>query len=278
MGARPNIRRIQLGKVLRELRDGANLTLHEAAPLLDWSASKLSRIEHGAQAIDVHGVRSMLDLYNAAERWDEILEMTRQARQRGWWWAYGLNDRGYVPLEAEATLVRDYALACVPGLLQTEEYARALFEGALLDRARVNLANEIKVRMIRQTRLHSADDPLELVAIVDESVLHRPVGGPAVMRDQLRHLLKAAAFERVTFQVLPTAAGARPALSGIFSLLSFDSLGIPDLVYLEHPVGAIQLEKAEEVAQATLVFDQLRSLALSPADSVELLRRAAERT
>jgi transcriptional regulator with XRE-family HTH domain len=271
------VRQRQLGRTLRELREEAGLTLEEAAPRLDWSTSKLSRIEIAQQSIDVHGVRSMLDLYGVGgERWTQIIELTREARQRGWWRAYGPDGLGYVALETEATLVRDYTLAFVPGLLQTADYARALFTGSHHRRTETDLANEITVRMIRQERLTSVDHPLELVAIVEESVLHRPVGGAEVMHAQLAHLVAAAELATVTLQVLSTTVGAHAGLDGAFTVLSFDELGEPDLAYVEHVMGAVKLQKELEVARARLVFDRLRSDALSPADSAALLRRLVE--
>jgi transcriptional regulator with XRE-family HTH domain len=269
------VRRRQLGRALRELREDAGLTVEAAAPALDWSSSKLSRIENGQQSVDVHGVRSMLDLYDAGDRWGELIELTRQCRQRGWWRAYGLDDRGYVPLEAEATLVRDFTLGYIPGLLQTADYARALFQAESACPLEQALENEVRVRMIRQRRLTDEENPLELVAIVDEPVLRRPVGGAEVMRGQLARLVEAAALDRVTFQVVPLSTGAHPALTSVFTVLSFDHLGMPDMAYVEHPMGAMHMEKEAEVAAATLVFDQLRSIALSPADSVALVEQAA---
>ncbi len=271
------VRRRQLGRLLRAMREEAGLTLEHAAPRLDWSSSKLNRIELGQQPVDVHGVKSMLDLYDVGgDRWTETLELARAARRRGWWRAYGADDRGYTPLEAEASLVRDYTLGYVPGLLQTAEYAREIFRSSLIRRAEAELENQVTIRMIRQERLVSEDNPLELVAIVDESVLHRPVGGPTVRRAQLTHLVEAAGLDAVTFQVLPTGVGAHPGMSAAFAVLSFDRLGEPDLVYVEHPMGAVQLEKEADVARARLVFDRLRSDALSPADSVALVERLVE--
>jgi transcriptional regulator with XRE-family HTH domain len=268
------VRQRQLGRTLRELREEAGLTLEEAAPRLDWSTRKLSRIEIAQQSIDVHGVRSMLDLYGVGgERWTAIIELTREARQRGWWRAYGLDDRGYIGLETEASLVRDFTLAYVPGLLQTADYARALFRSSLIRRTDAELDRYVTVRMIRQERLTSLEHGLELVAIVDESVLSRPVGNPGVMRAQLAHLVAAADEPTVTFQVLPTGVGAHPGLDGAFTLLSFSELGEPDMAYVEHPMGAVHLEKESDVARATLVFDRLRSAALSPTDSVALIQR-----
>jgi hypothetical protein len=106
-------------------------------------------------------------------------------------------------------------------------------------------------------------------------VLHRPIGGPEVMHAQLARIIEAAALDRVTFQVLPVGTGAHPGLSAAFTVLSFDTLGLPDMAYVEHPVGSVQLEREDDLARATMVFDQLRSLALSPADSVALVRRVA---
>jgi transcriptional regulator with XRE-family HTH domain len=274
---RTTLRRRQLGRALRELREAAGLSLEEAAPRLDLSSSSLSRTEKGQQSVSVHLVRSMLDLYDVGgERWTELIELTREARKHGWWRSYGLDDTGFVPLEAEATLERDYTLGFVPGLLQTEEYASALFRASLIKRTRVELENQIRIRMIRQRRLIDEGNPLDLVAIVDESALYRPIGGRIVMRAQLAHLVEAAALDRVTFQVLPLDIGARLALAAGFILLSFDLLGLPDMAYVEHPLGSVQMEQEAEVTSATMVFDRLRSLALSPADSVALVQKVAE--
>jgi transcriptional regulator with XRE-family HTH domain len=267
------VRQRQLGRTLRELREEAGLTLEEAAPRLDWSTSKLSRIEIAQQSIDVHGVRSMLDLYGVGgERWTQIIELTRDARQRGWWRAYGIDDQGYVPLETEASTVRDFTVSYVPGLLQTADYAREVFRSSLIRRTAAELDNAITIRMIRQERLSSTEHPLELVAIVEEAVLRRPVGGPTVLRAQLAHIVQAAGLDLVTFQVLPLGVGAHPGMSAAFAILSFDGLGEPDIVYVEHPIGAVQLQKETDVARAKLVFDRLRSDALSPADSVALVQ------
>jgi len=270
---------MQLGRILRELREQAGLSLEVAAPALDWSSSKLSRIENGHQGVDVHGVRSMLDVYDVGgERWTELIELARSVAAKGWWRAYGLDDKGYVPLEAEATLVRDASSAFVPGLLQTEAYARAVFAVALHPRTEAEVDNLTAVRRVRQERLTSAEDPLELIAVVDEAVLRRPVGGRAVIRAQLAHLVEAAALDRMTLQVLPLRLGAHPGLSAPFTLLTFGGIGVGDMVYVEHAIGAVYLSKEDEVAVATLKVDRLRSLALDPNDSVALIRRVAAET
>ncbi|GAA1265591.1 helix-turn-helix transcriptional regulator [Pseudonocardia aurantiaca] len=272
------IRRRQLARQLRLLREQAGLTIEAAAPALDWSSSKLSRIENAQQLVDVHGVRSMLDHYGVGgEKWTELIELTREARRPGWWRAYGLNDYGYVPLEAEATLLREFMVMYLPGLLQTEDYARAVFDASATRWTAEQKEREVTVRMIRQKRLTSDEEPLELSAIVEETVLRRPVGGPAVMRAKLERLVEAAALDTVTFHVLPTAVGAHAGMGGAFTLLSFDRLGEPDMAYVEHPMGAVHLEKDEDVARARVVFDHLRSAALGPAESVALVEGMAEK-
>ncbi len=126
------VRRRQLARLLRAMREESGLTLEQAAPRLDWSTSKLNRIEMAQQNVDVHGVKSMLDLYDVGgDRWTQVIELARAVRQRGWWRVYGSDDRGYVPLEAEASLVRDYTLGYAPGLLQTADYAREIFRSSL---------------------------------------------------------------------------------------------------------------------------------------------------
>jgi transcriptional regulator with XRE-family HTH domain len=273
------VRRLQLGRILRELREQAGLSLEVAAPALDWSSSKLSRIENGRQGVDVHGVRTMMDVYGVGgPQWDELLDLTRSTAKKGWWRAFGLDDKGYVPLEAEATLVREATASYVPGLLQTEAYARAVFAVAIHPRTEAELDKLAAVRRVRKERLTSAEDPLELVAVIDEVVLRRPVGGPAVMRAQLAHLVEAAALDRVTLQVLPMVLGAHPGLPAPFTLLTFGGIDFGDMVYVEHPVGAVHISKEDEVAVARLKFDRLRSLALDPDESVALIRRVAAET
>jgi transcriptional regulator with XRE-family HTH domain len=273
------VRRLQLGRILRELREEAGLSLEVAAPALDWSSSKLSRIENGRQGVDVHGVRTMMDVYGVGgPQWDELLDLTRNTAKKGWWRAFGLDDKGYVPLEAEATLVREATASYVPGLLQTEAYARAVFAVAIHPRTEAELDNLAAVRRVRKERLTFAEDPLELVAVIDEVVLRRPVGGPAVMRAQLAHLVEAAALDRVTLQVLPMVLGAHPGLPAPFTLLTFGGIDFGDMVYVEHPVGAVHISKEDEVAVARLRFDRLRSLALDPDESVALIRRVTAET
>lgn len=270
------IRRRQLARELRELRESSGYSLEVAAVKLEWSTSKLSRIETGQQTVDIHSVRGMLDLYDlGGDRATHIQELCRAARQRGWWKAYGLDDLGYVALEAEASMVLEYALAFIPGLLQTVEYARAVFGTGTLPRSNQKLDNELAARMIRQRRITS-DDPLQLVTVLDESVLLRAIGGTRVMRGQLEHLLQVAEVPSITMHVLPF--NSMHGLEGGFTILRFGELAEPDVAYIEHLVGSLQVNGEDEVRRATLAFDRLRSAALNPVDSIGLVREVLDRT
>ncbi|OLT09274.1 hypothetical protein BJF90_44400 [Pseudonocardia sp. CNS-004] len=278
MGEKRNgasIRRRILARRLRTLRESARLTLDEAAPALDSSASKLSRIENGQQKADVHLVKSMLDLYDAGAEWGELLAMAREAATPGWYRAYGLGDNSYVGYETEATQVQEYAAGFVPGLLQVADYSRVLYDASPLPRSADERERDLKVRMIRQERLGSDEDPLQFVAIIDEAVLRNPVGGPTTQRAQLAHLLSASELPTVTLQVLPMGRGAHPSLASGFLILSFGDLGEPDMAYVEHALGATHLEKEPAVTLARLKFERLRTLALAPAESREIIRRIA---
>lgn len=269
------LRRI-LGRRLRLMREQAGHTLDSAAPLLDWSTSKLARIETAQQIVDVHGVRSMLDLYDVGGgEWGALVELTRAARQNGWWRGYGIGDNSYVGYESAAVEVQEYAAGFPPGLLQTPAYSRTLFEASPARRTPAELDREVEIRAIRQRRLTDPDDPLHLAVVVDESVLLRPIGSAAVRRAQHAHLVEAAELDTVAIQVLPLTAGAHASMGSGFLVLSFGDLGEPDMAYVEHALGAAHVTDAKEVVRARKQFDQLRTLALSPARSLELLRGLA---
>lgn len=271
------VRRRILARRLRELREQAGMTLEAAAPALYWSVSKLSRIETAQQHIDVHGVKSMLDLYGVGgEQWEELIGLAVAVRQPGWWRALGVGDNSYVGFEAEACRVREVATGFMPGLLQVAAYSEALFLASPVFRSRADLEREVAVRTNRQRRLTAAEDELRLEAIITEAVLRNPVGGCAVLGEQLDHLVMAAELDNVSIRVLSTAVGAHPSLASGFTLLNFGDLGEPDIAYVEHALGALQLEKAKDVELATLKFDQLLTLALDEAESLAFIERVAD--
>lgn len=271
------LRRI-LARELKKLRERNGLKLAQAAPKLFWSPPMLSRIERAVQGVDVHRVRSMLDLYQESDRWTELTELAIRAQQPGWWEPYKLGNNSYVAFETYASQVLDFNLDLVPGLLQTADYARALFTSVPVRRTPQEVDRAIEVRMIRQRRLTSLDDPLELVAVIDESVLHRPVGGVDVLRSQLGHLAKAATLDTVSLQVIPNSVGAHAGLASSFTLLSFGDLGEPDMAYVEHSLGSLVLDKDGHAASAKLAFDWVHDVALDPADSLALIWRSAVHT
>ncbi|MGI5125937.1 helix-turn-helix domain-containing protein [Pseudonocardia sp. CA-107938] len=272
-----NGRQRQLGRRLRRMRENAGLTIEAAAIGLEFSTSKLSRIENADQGVDIHTVKSMLDLYDiGGDRWDETLQLTRDAKEKPWYAGYlALGDYGYVGYEADADQVQDWAPNYVPGLLQTADYARAMFLSEVIERTPARVTTSVKVRVLRQRRLTDHEHPLRLVAITSENALRTPFGDPAMMRAQIAHLIAASELASVTLQVVPAHTAPHASLSSGFAVLSFGNLGEPDLAYVEHSLGANFLERADDVLLARLKFDQLRTMALTPAATLELLREIA---
>jgi transcriptional regulator with XRE-family HTH domain len=270
------IRRRVLARQLRLLREQSGLTLEQAAPKLDFSVSKLSRIENAQVVIDVHWVKSMLDVYDVGgARWNELLDLAREAQRPGWWRAYGLGNNSYIAFETEASRAQVFTLGYVPGLMQTADYARALMGAVPVRRTDDEMDNEVAARMYRQQRLTSTENPLEMVTVIDESALHRPVGGPEVLRNQLGQIAALAELDTVTMSVLPTGVGAHAGLASSFTILSFGELEEPDMAHVEHTIGALILDKDGDVARARLAFERVQSDALGPAESLELVQRLA---
>lgn len=256
---------------MRALREAAGLSMEAAAIKLDKSRYSLLRYENGQYRADVHLIRSMMDVY---DQWDEgLLDAARAALKPSWFTAYGIKDLGYTDVETEASRVCDYPGMHLPGLLHAEPYIRAVFENAHHRRSPEHADNQVAVRRIRQQRLTSEDNPLELVAIVDEAALHREIGSPETMRAQLHHLIEMAALPTVTLQVLQMKGCPPAAMSGAFTLLEFPEPDDPALLYHEYLTGALHIEDPEEVREARLVFDTLRSQALNPGDSVALIEQ-----
>lgn len=269
----PTFRRRRLGRRLRQLREGAGLTLDEAAPMLDKARSSLARIESGETLADVHLVRSMMDVYDS--RADDLLELARDAAKKGWWRQYGLAGAGFVDVETEAIRELEFSVLNVPGLLQTREYTRAQMLGVSRRRTAEQIRTQIAIRQVRQERLTDDEHPLELVAIIDEAALYREVGGHDVMRAQLERLIEASALPQITLQVLPFGSGMHDAMEGAFIVLEFPEPEDPDLLYVVHVSGVLHVEKADDVRKAKLVHEQLRSLALPPDESATLIARLA---
>jgi transcriptional regulator with XRE-family HTH domain len=266
-----------LGRTLRRLREQNRMTQEEVAARMRFSTAKMSRLEQG-QLPNYHEFLAMLDLFGViVSDYDEYIRMFDRARERGWWHAYGLDDQGYVSLEAEASEVWNYELGYIPGLLQSEGYMRGNFAAARLPLAAKTQESEVAVRLRRRRRL--TEDPLlSLHAIVDESVLRRPVPDAERFRTQLRFLIEQAKLPTVTLQVLPLSVAAHTGRAGSFVILRFPVPDEPEIGYVEHSFGSFQTEKVSEVRAARLTFQHLEGLALDQNDSVALIERIAAQT
>jgi transcriptional regulator with XRE-family HTH domain len=273
----PTLRRRQLGQELRRLREAAGTTLDQVAERLNCSASKISRIETGQSGVSSREVRDILTAYQVeGAQAEALVEMAREAKQRGWWQLYGtVLTSAYVGLEAAATELRSFEPLVVPGLLQTEEYARAMVLAGWPNMPNEEVEQRIRVRMKRQSLLYQ-DDPLQLSIVLDEAALRRPVGGIDAMRRQLDKLLNAAELPHVTLQVLPLSAGAHGGMDGAFTILLFEEPVNQDLVFAANGAGGLFLEKDEEVERYASIFAGLQGHALSPRRSIEMVAKLAK--
>jgi transcriptional regulator with XRE-family HTH domain len=276
----PSVRARQLAAELRRLRDAARLTGEEVAGQLGWSPSKVSRIETGQTSPGAADLRRMLDIYEVTgTQRDRLERLAQSSDQRGWWDAYtdtlAPEYTALIALEAESESVRWYAPMMVPGLLQTERYAREVIRSGLLIAPPGEVERRVQVKMTRQ-RVLTRDDPLQMAVVIDEASILRTIGGPHVMREQLGHITAMAGRPNITVQVLPLDAGAHPALNGEFTILTFPDLVAPDVVYLENMASDLYVESEAEVYRYGLAFDRLRELALSPEESAELITERAD--
>lgn len=273
----PTVRRRRLGFELRRLREVAGVTIDYVAEQLECSASKISRIETGHTGVTPRDVRDLLDIYGVnGQECEELVDLARDARQKGWWHPYSaVLTSAYVGLETEAKSIREYVQQVVPGLLQTEEYARAMIRAARPDITANDVDSRVRVRMRRHSLLEQ-DDAVELWVVLDEAVLSRPVGGDEVMKRQLEHLVEAAELPNVTLQVLPFEAGAHAGMDGTFAILNFPKMADTDVVFAENATGGLFLEKAEELRKYHFIFDHIRAAALRPEESVTLIAKLAK--
>ncbi|MEV4631359.1 helix-turn-helix transcriptional regulator [Micromonospora sp. NPDC049523] len=276
MTASPTVRRRRIARELRQLRERGGMTLDQAARQLDMSKSNLSRIENAQIGIKPRDVRAALALYQVTgEEAEALIEVARGAQGRGWWQSYSdvLPDwfEFYVGLEAEAAALRTYEAESVPGLLQTEEYARAIY---LLTAGDSGVERKVAARLQRQAVLHR-DPSVQLSVVLNEAVLLRAVGGAHVMARQLEHMIKVAELPNVTIQVLPFAAGGHPAMTTPYVILGFAEAADASVVYLENLTMGLALEEADHVLGYTLLHEKLCRMALTPAESMTRIREAS---
>jgi transcriptional regulator with XRE-family HTH domain len=275
----PTALRILLGAQLRQLREAKGLTRAAAGYTIRASESKMSRLELGRVSFKERDIRDLLVLYGIEDpdQRDGLLGLARQANQPGWWHRY--SDilpswfESYIGLEETATLIRTYEGHLVPGLLQTQDYARAVMLAGLPSQSDEEVARWLRLRMERQTLLTRSDPP-RLWAVVDEAALRRPVGGPEVMCAQLDHLIAATKLPNVTLQVVQFRASAHAALGQPFVILRFRDPELPDMVYLEQLTSGLWIDKRDEVDSYAHVMDRLVVQAEDPNSTEEILRAA----
>jgi len=273
----PTVRRKRLTVELRRLREQAGLTCEDVGHRLECSGTRISRMETGRIGARPGDVRELLEIYGVTGvEADSLVQLARDARRKGWWHAYGRVlppwFEAYVGLESDAAALHDFQPSVVPGLLQTEDYARAVLRDAPgADRAE-DIDQQVALRMRRQAVLDQPGPPRVRV-VLSESVLWVQVGGAAIMRAQLLRLADLAARPDLTLQVLPLRAAAHAQPVTPFTMLEFADPADPTVVYLEHLTGSLLLEDEEEVQRYRVVFDHLRAQALGPGPSADLIAR-----
>lgn len=242
---------------------------------MGWHRAKVIRIEQGHSGIAADGLRKLLDLYQTSPgEQDALTSLARQARQKGWWSAYGdvLPD-DYVGFEAEAASISTFQSLYVPGLLQTEEYARAIIHAGRTTAGKDEVDRVVAARQARKVLL-TRDAPPKLWIILDEAAVRRAVGGAKVMSAQLGRIIEACQLPTVEVQVLPFAAGAHASMGGAFTILDYaEPVLDPTIVYVDNDTNTLLLEEERQVSRYKLVFDHLRAKALDPDQSADFLVR-----
>lgn len=280
----PTLRRRELGVRLRAMRLDHGLTVDQVAEQMLCSSSKVSRMETGQRGATPRDVRDLCRIYGLSDEAEvaRLMGLAREGKQQAWWQPYDLTDFAtYVDLEQVATSLSYFHSTVVPGLLQTVDYAKAMFAGALSAEEPPERRDQlieytperrdqlIDVRLRRQQVL-TRDAPPQIAVFLDEAVLHRRVGGPQVMAAQLRRLVEAAEMPNLTLRVIPFGAGAHAAMDNIFTVLDFAD-AVPSVVYVEGLMGWLYLERGPEVARYKRVLEHLHEIALSPRETVDLI-------
>jgi len=268
----PTVRQRELGKRLRELRNGQGLTVEEVAEKLLCSATKISRAETGARRPTLRDVRDLCALYNVSpEESAQLMDLAREARQHGWWTQYDdLKIPQLIGLEQEATAITCFGMFFVPALLQTEDYAAAIIKGIAPRIDPGILRQRVEARMRRQQLLQQPKPP-RYRALLDEAALHRQVGGTAIMNVQLGKILQLVQEEKATVQVIPYGAGAYAAVDSNFTFLEFGESSLPGVVFVEGLEAMLYLEKPTELARYAESLENLRDTALTPRDSAKFI-------
>lgn len=279
--------RRQLGRYLRDLRGKARLTVRAAAQELEWSEAKIWRIETGQTSLRSLDVEAMCKIYGADDEFTEVLKaLAKETKGKGWWHAYGdVIPEGfdlYVGLEEAAASLTCYQTELVPGLLQTEDYARALIRFDNPNDEDDEVERRVRLRMERQSLLTRVTAPPTLDIVLNEAILRRPVGSPQIMAAQLNRIMGVGELPNVMIRVVPFTVGLHAGvLSGPFVILRFPLNGDgratePPTIYVDGYTGALYLDKPHEIERYETGFEAIQGAALDVQDSKALILKAAE--
>ena len=275
----PTIARWQLAGQLKTLRERAKVTHLEIAEVLGCSDSKIYKIESGDVGVGRADLLVMFDHYGVTDERvrETLLALQKQGRERGWWAKFGQLPNTYsmyIGLESAATEIKNFQLAVVPGLLQTEDYARSLIRAQRVNDTADEIERRVRVRIARQDCL-TEDPALQLWTILDEGAVRRQIGGKAIMKAQLEHLIDRSHQPNVTIQVLPFTEGSHPGTLGSMAILEFPEDVHSPVAYIETYAGDVYLEKDDDLRRVTLTYTHMHSAALSPTRSIELIAALA---
>jgi transcriptional regulator with XRE-family HTH domain len=279
----PTVLRRLLGAQLRRLRERQGITREEAGYAIRASGSKMSRLELGRVGFKERDVADLLTLYGVTDDTERVtlLGLAQDANSPGWWHRYGDVLPGwfetYVGLEEAAALVRTYEVQFIPGLLQTEEYARAVISLGNSASPVEEIEQRVSLRTTRQKLLTRGDSP-RLWAVVDEAALRRPIGGRDVMRGQIERLIEATKLPGVILQVLPFRVGGHTAEAGAFTILRFPESDLPDVVYVEQLTSALYLDRRDDVDSYMEAMERLCVVSAPPDNTAEILSRILQET
>lgn len=273
----PSVRARRLARLLEQARKDAGFSQSAVGASLGWSQQKVHTIEKNHRRADPGDVDLLLELYGVVgDRREGIMALARDAERRSWWMEYvDLFEGPFVAIEDAASEMRLWSPHIVPGIVQTPEYARALFASVLPDDP-AEVERRLRARMQRQAILSRPKPPI-LHVVLEEAVIERPIGGPAVLAEQLRRLAAEGQRSNITVQVMSKTAGAHPGLDGALSVLHMPEESDPDVGYCEGHFGAVYLENPHQVNRCNVAFEQISKAALTPEESVALIEAAATR-
>lgn len=275
----PTVRRRRLAAALRDARAKSGLSREEVADQMEWSMSKVYRLEYGRTAASWRDVRDLCELYGVpSPEKDGLIQLARDSRQRGWWSEYqDIFPSNFVGLESDASLIRSYESELVPGLLQTEDYARALNRTFRPAASEDEIERRVSARLARQG-VFDRSTPPELSCVLSEAVIRRCMAiDGEIGSAQLRALLAAADRPNITIRIVPLDAGLHPGMDGAFVIIGFPDEADPEVAYVEGLMGSVFVESVDGVNRYKLVWDQISAYALSAAESRDLIRAELKR-